>query len=136
MAILLRGYLMPLGEATCLIGLRLPALCHPIDTPLQTARRPTLNMSVGRPVGLMAHYWVVLGIVASKVGLPRPPISVGLPLANSASEPVKPHVYGFGSLLPHCIVDDAIGCVVARPCQQPMGWPLVQQSKAGAKQLA
>ena len=38
---------MPLDEATCLLGLRLPVLCHYINTPLQTARRPTLYWEGG-----------------------------------------------------------------------------------------
>ena len=62
---------MPLDEATCLLGLRLSVLCHYINTPLQTARRSTLNISVDRSVGLVAHHWVMLGIVVSKVGLTR-----------------------------------------------------------------
>ena len=122
MVILLRGYLMPLDEATCLLGLRLSVLCHPINTPLQTARRFTLNISVGRPIGLVVHYWVVLGIVVSKIGLTRSPIGVGLAPVGSTSEPVGPHVYGLGPPLPHCIVGGPIGCIGTSPHRRWWLW--------------
>ena len=51
---------------------------------------------------------VVFGPVVSIVGLSRPPVDAKLLLAFAIAEPMKTHVYGFGSFWSDFSVDDGI----------------------------
>jgi len=67
MVILMRGYLMSLDEATCLLGLRLSVLCHSINTwgaqptmatiASSTSLRHATHSGRTLPFGLGAQHW-------------------------------------------------------------------------------